>query len=59
MGSNYYGPFESDIKQSVIELSKKFMYTNIFHFDTEKGSILIEAELCSWVLKLFNPLPES
>ena len=35
------------------------MYTNIFHFDTEKGSILVEAELCRWVKNLFNPLPES
>lgn len=37
-----------------MDLSKEFMYTNILHFDDAKGSLHIESELVSWMLKLFN-----
>lgn len=58
VGSNYYSKDGAN-KDFILEQAKKFMYTNIFHFDSEKGSMMIEAELSSWFLNLFGGQKDS
>ena len=53
-GGNYYYNYHDGHRQFVSNLASNFLYTNIMHFDSCKGSQLMENELVSFFRKLLN-----
>lgn len=54
VASSYYVKLGTPEQKFIEEQCKQYLYSNIFHFDQEKGAIMLENELCSWMLELFK-----
>lgn len=53
-GGNYYFSSLDGHREFVQGLAGQFLYTNVMHFDSARGTMLIENELISFFLDLLN-----
>lgn len=53
-GGNFYFPLNEDHKDFVQSLASKFLYTNIMHFDSCCGTLLVENELINFFAPLLH-----
>ena len=54
ISGSFYNKYNSDLKNFICEKVKKFLYSNVLHWDHSTGILQLETELINWMLRLFN-----